>query len=242
MDTKVIVPDLESAARHQAVGAFYRFLALGFGYPNEGTLDWFKTRAADELPEAVRNIQLDAPETVEEFRRKIEDIVEAADRVDMKDLEATYIAMFSFGLPDVLCPPYGSLYTSADDSRRLDEMIDTKSFYESCGVDVSEDFTDLPDHVSVEFELLNVLAGHAAEAATTDDAKRAEWATERSLAFLDRFALPLLAGMKRAASMVTPANLYCHLIDLAARFAQLNRDTLAAARDAGPQSLKGGVS
>jgi hypothetical protein len=108
-----------------------------------------------------------------------------------EEVEAAYIALFTNNYPHLPCPPYGSLFTAIDSEKRLEEMLAIKEFYQSHGMDIADSFDDLPDHLCVELEFMQLLCFREREAEEmpgpgTDLAGVRKAEAE----FLDRFLLP----------------------------------------------------
>lgn len=67
-----------------------------------------------------------------------------------------YVRLFRFG-GQVPCPPYESFYRTEDKVLMSDYAVDVQSRMRAFGVEVSDDFKDLPEHISVELEYLRYL-------------------------------------------------------------------------------------
>ncbi|RAI42835.1 TorD/DmsD family molecular chaperone [Rhodoplanes roseus] len=146
---------------------------------------------------------------------------------DYAGVEADYIAMFAANYPLVPCPPYGSLFV-VDEAKRLDEMLAVKAFFHDSGVDLSEGYDDLPDHVCVELELMQILAFREHAAAEAGDAVAVADARRLQGAFLDRFLQPFADKMASVALRMLPDNPYVHLLDVLRRVLVCHRADLAA--------------
>lgn len=142
------------------------------------------------------------------------------------DVEAAHIALFTSNFPQVPCPPYGSLFTAEDDSKRLEEMLAIKQFYQELGVDVSETFDDLPDHICVELEFLQLLCFREHEAQVAGDYALVAGTRARQAEFFDRFVLPFTQRASARAMMLAPHNPYSHLLDATHRLLAHHRAQL----------------
>jgi TorA maturation chaperone TorD len=90
----------------------------------------------------------------------------------------------------LVAPPYGSIYL--DDAKTVmgDSTARVAAFYRDCGLQLADDFHELPDHFAVELEFVSFLAFKQREAEQSGDSN--EVARIRSLQheFLGRFLMP----------------------------------------------------
>lgn len=107
-----------------------------------------------------------------------------------EDLLVEYSRLF-VGPFELKAPPYGSIYL--DGERRLmgDSTIEVRELYRQSGLVTSEEFRDLPDHVTAELEFMYYLAFNELKAilesdAVNDAALVAEL-TEKQRMFMDRY-------------------------------------------------------
>ncbi|PLX36790.1 MAG: hypothetical protein C0606_13345 [Hyphomicrobiales bacterium] len=222
-----------------AHGKMYHFLSMCFAHPDGDMLEWWQGGTALEEILAVAG-RLPKPEDlVEKLMSRVKELVEDANQLSFEELEATYIRMFACGVPQVLCPPYSSLFTSADDDKRLGEMIAVRDFYEDCGMVVSADFKDLPDHICVEFEFLQYLAYEAERARVGGEEKLGAFFEDKARGFIDRHAMGLLDGMEAVTAMIRPHNFYCGLIGFAAAVLRHDRACRHAATSGTASVQKG---
>lgn len=222
MDAIVTRPpggDIAISAR----GKLYRFLAVCFAHPDKSTLDWWKgPTAIDDTLDIVAEIDTDGnllPKVITYLRSCVRDI----EALSLDEFESTYIRMFVCSVPQVLCPPYSSLYTSANDDKRLADMAAVKEFYESCGMQLTMGFTDLPDHISVEFEFLQYLAFEEERALAKGDDDLAGFFADKAAEFIDRHVVGLLEGMAAVSATIKPSNVFCGVIDIAAEIIRHNQ-------------------
>jgi TorA maturation chaperone TorD len=128
------------------------------------------------------------------------------------EIEAAYIAMFSANYPHIPCPPYGSLFIAVEGDKRLDEMREIKEFYQTHDLNLDSAFDDLPDHLCVELEFLQVLCFRESEAEKADDSALVTHLRAAQTEFLDRFLLPFAKRISYIANQVMPENLYSKLL------------------------------
>lgn len=92
----------------------------------------------------------------------------------------------------LVAPPYGSIYL--DEARTVmgDSTARVASFYSACGLQLADDFHELPDHVAVELEFLSFLAYRQREAEQSGDTHETARIVSLQQEFLDRFLIPWL--------------------------------------------------
>jgi TorA maturation chaperone TorD len=146
-------------------------------------------------------------------------------------IEAAHIGLFSTNYPSLPCPPYGSLFTAPDSDKRLEHMLAIKAFYQENGVDIADTFDDLPDHLCVELEFLQLLAFRESDARATQDFDVLEGIHSAQRDFLDWFFLPLANGVADLAAAAMPTNPYSHLLEAARSLAQSHRLQLGMSRE-----------
>lgn len=92
----------------------------------------------------------------------------------------------------LVAPPYGSLYL--DDAKTVmgESTVRVAAFYQACGLQLSDDFHELPDHIAVELEFMSYLAHQesAAMAAGNRDESDRQAGLQRE--FLSQYLLPWL--------------------------------------------------
>lgn len=75
---------------------------------------------------------------------------------DLQTLLVDYTALF-IGPSQPRAMPYASFWLTDDQSLRHEATMAVLDFYEQGGLDVSDEFRELPDHVAVELEFLYLL-------------------------------------------------------------------------------------
>lgn len=135
-------------------------------------------------------------------------------KLKYEEVEASYIELFSANFPHLPCPPYGSLFLASEGDKRLEEMFAIKQFYQKYGIDINESFDDLPDHLCVELEFLQILCFREHEAKRMGDCELVASVRAVQVEFLDRFLLPFAARISEIADGTMPRNLYSKLLDV----------------------------
>lgn len=130
-------------ARDLARSGLYRLLALGFRYPEPGSVAEFQ-RVRDLLREGswpFPHLERDVPPLA----------MPPAD-----ELSGDYLRLFD---RKVECSPYESEYGMGNRAfTKSRDLADIAGFYKAFGLDLGEQTTDLYDHVAVELEFMSVLA------------------------------------------------------------------------------------
>lgn len=125
----------------------YRFLAQSMQYP---TLDWMQEDYFFVFDTFLAELGWDTEAL--EVRQAL------AERQNwIEPLQVEYTHLFINAIPTVIAPPYGSVYLSADGMLYGPSAEKTKLFYREHGFELAGK-ADIPDHISLEFEFLALLA------------------------------------------------------------------------------------
>jgi TorA maturation chaperone TorD len=118
----------------------------------------------------------------------------AALAVEQSSLDALAIehARLFIGPFQLVAPPYGSIYL--DDAKTVmgDSTAKVAAFYHNCGLQLAEDFHELPDHFAVELEFMSFLAFKQREAEVSGDSNETARIISLQQEFLGRFLTPWL--------------------------------------------------
>lgn len=192
-------------------GRLFHFLELALAHPGEEGFDYFRREETEvELLAALRRLPR-ADELVAQAVPALTAFLAALRGRSFDRVEAEHIALFSANFPAVPCPPYGSLFT-VEENKRLDEMLAIKEFYHRSGVDISTSYDDLPDHLCVELEFLQLLCFRLNEALARGDDSVAADLRRTQAEFLDRFLLPFAERLAQVAARIAPDNPYAQLL------------------------------
>lgn len=207
----------------------YHFFELALAHPGEDGFDYFRLESTEKdflevfggLFGTEQDLSVNGQLSARTFFSRLRN-------ASYQDMEAAHIALFSANYPHLPCPPYGSLYTATDSNKRLEEMLEIKQFYHQDGVDIADTFNDLPDHLCVELEFLQLLCFREDEMATKGDGEVLAGIRCRQAMFLDRFLLPLSNGLADHAAAAMPENLYSNLLEVMRSFLSQHRRDLEA--------------
>jgi len=153
----------EPTRRHAARAAAYAALAGAFCYPDDGAV---AELTAEETAAGLR----DAAATLDGLDERIEAFVEGFGAVDAEDLRRVYDDLF--GVPDgdgYPVVPYEAEYTVGDEvSHKQRRVATVAGLLDAFGLDRADAFDERHDHVALECELMQVLAGRRAVAVDAD--------------------------------------------------------------------------
>lgn len=165
----------------------YRLLAACYYPPTaafleESCCDSLATLLAEMAPEAVGHA------------------TDAANLIKNNTLEELAVehARLFMGPFQLVAPPYGSIYL--DDSKTVmgDSTARVSAFYRANGLQLADDFHELPDHIAVELEFLSYLAHRQREAEKTGNSGEVERLNEVQQEFLTTYLVPWLEPFTRA--------------------------------------------
>jgi len=119
------------------------------------------------------------------------DAAVAAGNSSLDALAVEHARLF-IGPFQLVAPPYGSIYL--DDAKTVmgDSTARVAAFYHNCGLQLADDFHELPDHFAVELEFMSFLAFKQREVEVSGDTDEVFRIMSLQREFLDRFLLPWL--------------------------------------------------
>jgi len=117
-------------------------------YPPE---QFFETRREliEELAASAKSIY----PSLASVGEKLKEIVP---QVELQPLQVEYARLF-VGPFHVEAPPYGSVYLETNGRLMGESTIAVKKFYQKYGLELDQDFSELPDHISAELEFVYYL-------------------------------------------------------------------------------------
>ena len=116
----------------------------------------------------------------------------AASRENLLDALAVEHARLFIGPFQLIAPPYGSIYL--DDAKTVmgESTARVAAFYHNCGLQLAEDFHELPDHFAVELEFMSFLAFKQREAQVSGDSDEVARISTLQQEFLGQYLVPWL--------------------------------------------------
>lgn len=108
------------------------------------------------------------------------------------DALAVEHARLFIGPFQLVAPPYGSVYL--DDAKTVmgDSTTRVAAFYHNCGLQLADDFHELPDHFAVELEFMSFLAFKQREAEVSGNSDEVARITTLQQEFLGTYLMPWL--------------------------------------------------
>jgi DMSO reductase family type II enzyme chaperone len=167
--------------------SLYCYFAMVFHYPDEE--GWcFINDSAGEVQECLADVHMSTG--------AFDEFLTALTRTTRDEIEPIYVRTFLNGVPSVIAPPYESFYGA--DEERLAVMAAVTDFYERCGVELSDDFRDMPDYIATELEFMHYLCiqQHTLPAYQSIIAKAArEFLTDHLIPFVQAMTAALPDGL-----------------------------------------------
>ena len=93
---------------------------------------------------------------------------------------------------NLVAPPYGSVWLDKSKTVMGDSTSSVAAFYQTNGLQLADDFHELPDHIAVELEFLSYLAFKQREAKCGGDRAGVERFRKTQEEFITIFLLPWL--------------------------------------------------
>jgi len=118
----------------------------------------------------------------------------------------------------LVAPPYGSVWLDKQKTVMGDSTAQVATFYHAQGLQLADDFLELPDHIAVELEFLSYLAFKEREAAFSGDSATVERLRQVQLDFITTFLLPWLLPFTEAIIEDGEAPFYQAIADCTASF------------------------
>ena len=127
---------------------FYKILSLIFHKPDRE----FTSYLRDGFIEDVKFLD---KADISVFSTFLKENREKDDEKFHEMIAVEYTRLFTSAIPQVPCPPYESMYR--EDIIMGHSTLSVLDFYNKAGLNIIEEFHDLPDHVAVELEFLYYL-------------------------------------------------------------------------------------
>lgn len=218
-----MAPDTDAAIDDAAASRFamYRVLADALEFP---TQEFHESARAGIFRDTVEGILESLPYRIEADPAALELDDEYL------DFQAEYIRLFDVGTVRPPCPLYGGEWGMA----RRTAMEDALRFYRFFGMKMAEDAHELPDHVTVELEFMQMMT-------YTEGTARARGADELPLVraqrdFLTRHLAKWWPLLRRKIPSQQPSPFYDALTALTDRFIAADLAYLTATAKRSPGS------
>lgn len=192
-----------------------RGLSRGFSYPDAA---WVTTLLSGEWTGAFQEVLAPLGASAEELNKAVAALPGEPAKA-LLVLQVEYTRLFINAVPHVPAPPYASAY-SAQGLLMSETVERALQAYQQAGLDLAENFSDLPDHIAAELEFLALLEERAAIAQEKGAREQAQEWDERKDAFLSRQLNPWLPEFGRRVKEAARLSFYPELVNLAGHVLQ----------------------
>lgn len=151
----------------------------------------------------------------------------AAGRAGSCDALAVEHARLFIGPFQLVAPPYGSVYLDEGKTVMGESTARVADFYQTCGLQLGDDFHELPDHFAVELEFMSYLAFKQREAQLTGDILEVNRFCGLQKEFLGRFLMPWLQPFTTAVISDGEAPFYQAIAKCTAAFIEADYSRLS---------------
>lgn len=132
----------------------------------------------------------------------------------------------------LVAPPYGSVWLDKTKTVMGDSTAQVAAVYQTHGLQLADDFPELPDHIAVELEFLSYLAFQQRQAQATGNQDEATRLATTQLGFINELLTPWLTPFCQAIIEDGEAPFYMALAECTAAFVAADSTALLAAIDA----------
>lgn len=164
----------------------YRLLAACY-YPP--TAEFLAENCCASLAELLEQIVPDAAQHARDAAQGI--------AAGLESLAVEHARLF-IGPFHMVAPPYGSIYLDNTKTVMGESTGKVSAFYKACGLQLADDFHELPDHFAVELEFMSFLAFKQREAESVGDHGKIRRYVSLQEEFVDRFLIHWLEPFTRA--------------------------------------------
>lgn len=214
-------------------GSIYKLLSQCFMYPSEELVNSIIDGSLNDALQSTLGLIEDSK--VAQHLAELKDFSIKSQKLPseefFKELKTEYNRLF-VGPGHVLAPPYESIYKTKNEDNKLgivmgDSTIEVKDFYRSVGLDISEDFKDLPDHITLELHFMGHLCDLEIE--KTKEASEEELADVRKkqIDFLETHLGSWIKDFSKAVSTATNSAFYRIIAELTENWIEIEIDELA---------------
>lgn len=170
----------------------YQLLADFFYYPRKYLTE--KNELMKELVKAFASLFPEKEKEILEF----ESILQSSSG---EELLIEFTRLF-IGSVEFVAPPYGSFYLEGHLMGKT--TLETETFYKKAGLQLKNDFNEIPDHIAVEFEFMYYLIHRELKSLLENKEAEAEeflqWQYEFLEKFLEKWIYPFCKTVKEGTS------------------------------------------
>lgn len=129
---------------------------------------------------------------------------------NLEKLQAEFARLF-IGPYRLAAAPYGSIYLEGKRKIMGDSTIDVRQRYLDCGLDISENFKDAPDHVAAELEFMYFLITKEINAILSEQLEEGAESLYRQKSFLTDHLGCWIVDFSQNIEMSTECEFYLNL-------------------------------
>lgn len=165
----------------------YRLLSACYYPPTAALLE---EGCCTALAQVLSNVSNEAADRAAEAARVL---VETSLESQLVEYSRLFLGPFK-----LVAPPYGSVWLDKQKTVMGDSTARVAEFYHAQGLQLADEFPELPDHIAVELEFLSYLAFKEREAGSCGDSAAIGRLRQAQLDFINTFLLPWLLPFTEA--------------------------------------------
>lgn len=177
-------------------GAAFGLLSLLFLNPEEKVLGYLEAGGLEELEELCASLQVPAGDVVENLRAGLKAGGGAREEL-LLDLQRDYTRLFINAFPKMVAPPYSSVYLDGKGKVWGESTSWVNNLYREAGLEIAEEFHNIPDHAAAELNFAAFLLAGAEEGSGSNlDAYR-KLVTEHLALWMPPFLERVIEGARQ---------------------------------------------
>ncbi len=141
------------------------------------------------------------------------------------DLATEYVAMFFVSWKRTLSP-FESVYRSSNHAMMQDASVEMQQLYASAGIQLSESFTEPPDHIAAEFAYMAHLCRGCLDAARSGKLDVAAHSLGEQALFLEKHLAPWAPEFCKDMARLTRSEFYRGIALLTEEFLEMEAGTI----------------
>ncbi len=179
----VCSPSINESEAAQARAAAYGLIAHGFQYPDGETLSTLREPARWECwPEVLQRTDGHTKEALESVKEAAAAWSHGAGDPH-QELQERYDVLFGHAVRGA-CPAYEMEYGRTEIIRQASDLADLAGFYRAFGMEIAEEASGRPDHITAECEFMSALCLKEAYAQAQGDQENADICRDAERTFL----------------------------------------------------------
>ena len=167
----------------QARAAAYGLIAHGFQYPEPEIISTLvDPRRWENWPDVLQSVDGPTRESLQLLQDTVRVFVDCSDDAH-RELKERYDGLFGHAVRG-RCPAYEMEYGRNEIIRQASDLADLAGFYRAFGLEIAQDATGRPDHITAECEFMSALCLKEAHAHSQSDQENADICLDAERAFL----------------------------------------------------------